>query len=91
MIISVLYILVGILSNFFGSVSALIKKEFSHDEMILGAYAMTDQKLYGKQRMRFLFFKIFFRMLAALFFPIFYILVILDHFKFKEKIMSRKI
>lgn len=79
------YLILGILSNFLGPVSHRIKEEFAKTNLKMGMYSVGAPELYEKMKGQVLPFKILFRLLVTLFFPVFYFTVGFDYWREKKR------
>jgi len=75
----------GLMSNFLGPVSRRIKEEFTMTNFKMGMYSVGAPELYEKMKGRVLPFKILFRLLVTLFFPVFYLIVGFDYWREKKR------
>jgi len=80
-----IYLLLGLLSNFAGPVSRRIKEEFTKTELKMAGYSLADPDVYKNMKRRILPFKVFIRLLVVVFYPIFFIIVILDNLKERNR------
>lgn len=79
------YLILGLLSNFLGPVSHRIKEEFAKTDLKIGMYSLGAPELYEKMKGQVLPFKILFRLLVTLFYPIFYLIETFDYWREKKR------
>jgi len=80
-----IYLLLGVLSNFLGPVSRRTKEEFAKTNLKMGMYSVGAPELYEKMKGQELPFKILFKLLVTLFFPVFYLIIGFDYWRKKKR------
>ena len=86
-IILIIYIAIGILSILVGPIANRIKRDILDLKLKLSLEAEAGIKSASKRRV--MMFEVFFRLLIILFYPLFYGILLIDHFRSKKRAKNK--